>query len=173
MTSVLQPWVQELSFMQQSVLICAIRGEDGKFKNDPSKPIVRYMRRCILLSAFDGKALWGTHEEGGGSFTGPLPDGVDFNQACTWFLDARDSMHLHYYMHVTHAVEILGYKHPDRLLSSRWHYFYARLVNALHLRGELEADMDLRLSDQRDEWLKRSDYSEHTEADRAHMGKGD
>lgn len=173
MKSVLQDWVQELSFMQQSVLICAIRGEDGKLKHDPAKPIHRYLRRCVLMSAFDGKALWGTHDPGGGSFTGPMPENMNFEQACTWFLDARDGMALHYYMHFTHAVEILGYKHPDALVSARWFNFYSRLVNALHLRGELEADLDDRLSDKREGWLKRTDYSEHTPQDKADLAAMD
>lgn len=176
MRSVLQDWVQELSFMQQSVLICAIRGEDGKPKHASGKIIHRYLRRCVLFSAFDGKALWETHGDGGGSFTGPMPENVDFDKACTYFLDDRDSMALHYYMHFTHAVEILAYKFPDALISSRWLYFYARLVNALHLRGEMPEEMDERLGDKREGWLKRTDYSEHTPQDKADLlvmdGKG-
>lgn len=87
------------------------------------------------------------------------------------FLDDRDSMALHYYMHFTHAVEILGYKHPQSLISARWFYFYNRLVNALHLKGERMDEMDVRLGDSRVNWLKTTDYSEHTPQDSADMNK--
>lgn len=55
MRSVLQDWVHTLPLMQQSVLICAIRGEDGREKHAPGKIIHRYLRRCVLLSASASK----------------------------------------------------------------------------------------------------------------------
>ncbi len=70
--SVLQPWVQELNFMQQSVLLAAIRGPDGIHKNHIAKVLQRWYRRCILVSAFEGKIMTDPYAGGGGSFTGPL-----------------------------------------------------------------------------------------------------
>jgi hypothetical protein len=37
MSSVIQPWVSEIPFMQQTVLLTAIRGSDGCPKRHPSK----------------------------------------------------------------------------------------------------------------------------------------
>src|SRR5665213_3388169 len=73
-----QDWVHTISIMQQSVLLSAIRGPDGIRKNHVAKFLLRWYRRCVLISAFDGKALTDPCSVGGGSFTGPsakyLPD---------------------------------------------------------------------------------------------------
>lgn len=71
MPSVLQDWVQELPMMQQSVLLTAVRGPDSLPKYHPSKFLLRWYRRCILLSAMDGRVLTDPVEPVGGSFTGP------------------------------------------------------------------------------------------------------
>ena len=68
---VLQGWVQQLSFMQQTVLLTAIRGPDGLPKYGPTKLLLRWFRRCVLLSAMDGKVLDTPWDNNGGSFTGP------------------------------------------------------------------------------------------------------
>lgn len=64
MSSVLQPWVQELSFMQQSVLISAVRGPDGIGKYHKGKGLIKWYRRCILVSAFDNGILTDPYHEG-------------------------------------------------------------------------------------------------------------
>lgn len=71
MPTVMQDWTQEISMMQQSVLLTAVRGPDGLPKYHPSKYLLRWYRRCILLSAMDGKVLDNPVEPNGGSFTGP------------------------------------------------------------------------------------------------------
>ncbi len=67
-----QEWVTRLSIMMQSVLFAAVRAPDGLRKDHPVKVIMRWYRRSVLLSAFDGKPLLDPFEEGGGSFTGPF-----------------------------------------------------------------------------------------------------
>lgn len=67
-----QPWVTELSIMMQSVLFAAVRAPDGLRKDHPVKAIMRWYRRSVLISAFDGEALNDPFCEGGGSFTGPF-----------------------------------------------------------------------------------------------------
>ena len=71
---VLQPWVLNLTYMQQSVLITSVRGPDGIRKDHVAKLLLRWLRRCFLVSAFDGRALTDPVEQGGGSFTGPSLD---------------------------------------------------------------------------------------------------
>lgn len=71
MTSVLQDWVQDLTMMQQSVLLTAVRGPDALPKYHASKYLLRWYRRCILLSAMDQRVLKDPMEPNGGSFTGP------------------------------------------------------------------------------------------------------
>lgn len=75
--SVTQEWTYDLTFMMQSVLITAIRGPDGIHKNHVSKKLIRWLRRCVVLSAFDRTVLplpYDVGERKGGSFTGPSLD---------------------------------------------------------------------------------------------------
>lgn len=70
----LQDWVQGLPIMQQTVLLTAIRGPDGSPKYGATKNLLRWYRRCILVSALDGRPLTNPFDPGGGSFTGPSFD---------------------------------------------------------------------------------------------------
>ena len=72
MPSVLNDWVHDLPYMQQSVLLSAIRNADGIEKFHPQKQILKFYRRCVLKSAFDGREMLTAYEKGGGSFTGPI-----------------------------------------------------------------------------------------------------
>ncbi|WP_293006885.1 hypothetical protein [Nitrosomonas sp.] len=165
--SALQDWVTNLPIMQQSVLMSAIRGPDGIAKKHKCKPLIRWFRRCILLSAFEGIAIDNPYHPGGGSFTGPscrLPVSA-FGH--TWldsirdiesdFVDSRDELPFHYILHFIHAIEIVGYKHPDKMISMYWLELYSRLVIAMHLREESIEDMNFRLSDDEDNWMSVAD----------------
>ena len=177
-----QDWVHGISIMQQSVLLSAIRGCDGMPKKHKHKPLVKWYRRCVLISAFDGKALTDPFAPGGGSFTGPIaelrPAGMDgrlevggvvmteYDYRCSLlqrasddFVDSRDELPAHYTTHFMHAVEILGYKHPDPTVREFWNDFYLRLVHALHLWPETEAQLDSRLGDTYEGWQARNDVS--------------
>ena len=150
--SVLQDWVAGLSLMQQTVLLTAIRGPDGLRKESPAKPLMRAYRRVILLSAMDGRAL-DPYEEGGGSFTGPCthPDGP--RGVMVDFIKGVDEYPHHYLLHVIHATEIVGYKHPDWRVREDWGGFYRACCNDMHMAPETEAEMDRRLGDSRQGWL--------------------
>lgn len=154
MPSVLNKWVQDLTYMQQSVLLSAIRNADGIEKFHPQKALLKWYRRCVLLSAFDGRELRDHNEPGGGSFTGPVDD---IDRALDSFVTARDGMTLHYFAHAMHAFEILGYKHPDPTIREFWHRAYVRMVEALHVWPETEAQMDARLGDKMEGWQARND----------------
>lgn len=161
--SVLQDWVMELSFMQQTVLITCVRGPDGMAKYSSPKYIARWFRRCVLLSAMDGRVLTTPNEEGGGSFTGPSTDSdmesweIPMMQITDNFVRDEDCIPSHYMAHIRNGAQILGYKHPDLRIRKWWNRFYLRLVNLLHLHPESELEMDLRLGDNRENWLARGD----------------
>lgn len=158
-----QDWVCTLPIMQQSVLFAAIRNADGVEKRHPSKGLLRWFRRCILLSAFDGRALTDPNEPGGGSFTGTLSNQYEvtwsLEDAADYFLDSRDSMTLHYYAHAMHAFEIVGFHHPDRAIRDFWHGVYLRMCHALHMLPETLEMMELRLCDNEESWRARNDPS--------------
>jgi hypothetical protein len=135
---VLQPWVQQLCFMQQSVLLTGIRGCDGVLKEDASKFVTRQIRRAVLQSA---RPNWA-----GRTFLGEQ-DKLTPDDARTEFIRNHDHLPNHYLVHTMHAAEIIGYKHPDPQTAATWLKFYVDLVVSLHLKTETEAEMDARLSD--------------------------
>lgn len=169
--TVLQRWVEDLSFMQQTVLLAAVRGPDGVPKYGPTKMLLRWYRRCVLLSAMDRAVLSTPFQSGGGSFTGPSFDWTVARDNEGHALDWRDMMHVivgdylreldaiphHFQLHFMHAIEIVGYKHPDELIREWWHSTYLRLVHDMHLWPETEEQLDKRLGDDRDQWLARND----------------
>jgi len=143
--------------MQQSVLLSAIRNADGIPKFHKQKQLLRWYRRCVLKSAFDGKELTSPFEEGGGSFTGPINDTLP--KVLDDFIDSRDEMSFHYFMHAMHAFEILGYKHPVVSTREFWLEAYTRMVHCCHLWPETEEQMDSRLGDNEEGWKARNDPS--------------
>jgi hypothetical protein len=154
MPSVLQDWVMELPYMQQSVLLSAMRNADGVEKGHPSKDLIRWYRRCVVISAFDGVALIYPNSPGGGSYTGPVED---VNLAVDNFIRARDGMQLHYYAHTMHAFEIIGYKHPIDWIRKFWYNVYVRMCEALHCWPETEEQLNNRLGDSIEGWKARED----------------
>jgi len=163
MTPVTQPWTHELPMMQQTVLLTAVRGPDGLPKYGCVKMLLRWFRRCTLLSAIDGKALLNPYDNNGGSFTGPslqyeIKDWeAAMNQLADEYLTTLDAIPHHFQLHFMHAAEILGYKHPDERIQAWWRGLYYRLVNDMHLKPEFEDEMDERLGDSREGWLRRAD----------------
>lgn len=166
--SVLQDWVLDLPLMQQTVLLTAIRGPDNTPKYGPVKMLMRWYRRCVLISALDGRILTTPSDPRGGSFTGPSidpkgPDALhsgwepDMDRLVDEYLRSVDALPHHFHMHLMHAVEILGYQHPDRRIGAWWLAVYARFARDMHLLPELFADMNERLGDNRANWLKHAD----------------
>jgi hypothetical protein len=149
--------------MQQTVLITAIRGPDGIAKYDGVKSLLRWYRRCVLLSAMDGRALTNPYETNGGSFTGPsmtcCREDWETGMECiaSDYVKSLDALPHHFQMHLMHAVEIVGYHHPDERIRTWFNRLYRRLTNDMHLHEETISEMDERLGDSRSGWLKRAD----------------
>jgi len=164
--SVMQPWTTRISLMQQSVLMGIVRGPDGVPKYHPVKPILRWYRRCLLLSAIDGVILTNPTDPGGGSFTGPSYERID-SEDPPWqdcmdalfdkFMQHMDEMPIHYWLHMTHAIEIMGYKHDNPDIAWWWRRCYVRMVEAMHVWPERETQLDRRLGDTLEGWKARSD----------------
>src|SRR6185295_18556768 len=119
MKCVTQEWTHELPMMQQTVLLTAIRGPDGLPKYGGVKMLLRWYRRCVLLSAMDGKVLSNPYDNNGGSFTGPsfvprptMPHpSLYFNWESRMdavvgeYLREIDAIPHHFQMHFIHAAE--------------------------------------------------------------------
>jgi hypothetical protein len=175
-----QRWVLQIPFMQQSVLFAAVRAPDGLRKDHPVKVLLRWFRRCILLSAFDRRVLVDPFEPGGGSFTGPFeyhhaidflanvawPSGEWGDESVRWwaigamrkvYLRHVDEMPHHFQLHFMHAAQIVGVHHADEATRDWWKTFYLMIVNDAHLQPESDAAMNLRLSDNNAEWRAREE----------------
>jgi len=161
-----QEWVLKIPIMQQSVLFAAIRAPDGIRKDHPVKVLMRWYRRCVLLSAFDQKPLTSPFEGGGGSFTGPFDQGhaaTHFGMAVSgaWpkvrnmYLRHVDELPHHFQLHFMHAAQIVGVHHSDKSTARWWKEFYLMIVNDAHLHPETDIEMNARLSDNREEWIRR------------------
>lgn len=173
MPSVIQSWVQELPFMQQSVLLSSVRGPDGLEKYNAAKMLMRFYRRSIMISSLDNCVLTNPFDERGGSFTGPsfdygtCHDARKGNYFEKWHSSMRtvvdayvrgiDGMPAHFTNHFREAIEVLGYKHPDAYIREFWFNTYERLVRDLNLNPETLEQMEKRLSDNRNNWLASSD----------------
>lgn len=169
--SVLQDWVTTLPIMQQSVLLGAIRGPDGMPKYSAAKMLLRWYRRCVLISAFDKCVLTTPTDPRGGSFTGPSvsEDVIRANPRTHWtsFMESviddyfveYDSLPGHFTKHFMMACEILGYKHPDPVIQTWWKGLYFSLVSDAHLGPETCEEMDRRLSDDRTQWLMKAEQA--------------
>lgn len=156
MKNVLQDWVRELPLMMQTTLLTSIRGPDGCPKYGPTKMLLRWYRRCILVAAMEEVVLDNPYDGRGGSFMGPsyTPEGDRAGEPWTQrmfrildrYLRELDGIPHHFQMHLLHSAEILGYKHPDPIIGEWWNAVYLTLVKDLHLNPETETDLDERLS---------------------------
>jgi hypothetical protein len=174
--SVTQEWTWALSFMQQTVLLTAVRGPDGLPKYGGVKMLLRWYRRCILVSSPDGEVLGNPFDPRGGSFMGPSygprPMHTDgplvfavasenwqprMDEVMAEYLRELDAIPHHFQLHLLHAFEIVGYKHPWPPIRAWFLTAYERLVHDMHLWPETEEQLDERLSDSREGWLKRAD----------------
>lgn len=160
---VTQQWTHALTCMQQTVLLTAIRGPDGVAKYHPCKYLIRWYRRCVLLGALDHNVFENPYDPRGGSFTGPSYDRKfdhdwyePMNQVVERYLQSLDELPHHFQLHLMHAAEIVGYKHPDQKIRDWWYWVYLELVKDMHLSPETEAELDFRLGDSEAQWRSTS-----------------
>lgn len=138
MRSIVQDWACKLGLRHQGVLMTAIRGCDIVPKHDVSKSIARAFRADVL------NAHCGDPNKSK-SFIEVFDHGV-FIDLMDKFTSHLDHYPLHYVMHLTHAAEIIGYKHPDQNTSDRWRILYFTVCKRLHMTPETEAELDKRLN---------------------------
>jgi hypothetical protein len=135
MAGVLQDWVSELPLMQQSTLITALRGVDGVGKENPSKKLTRALRSIVCVDAQPDTE----HSFMNISNLISTKDLKDF-------LEDIDPYPIHFVLHLLFAIEIVGYKHPDRKVRGFYLAAYERIVYALHLNPETEDQLNQRLN---------------------------
>jgi hypothetical protein len=135
--SILQDWVMGLGLRHQGVLLTAVRGCDTAPKDDPSKLFVRCYRAVILNAHCGDPRKSRTFIE--------AVDPPELQERFKAFRKSVDHYPHHWVLHQTHAIEIVGYKHPNAVTRALWFNFYRALVTALHLNTETEEQLDARL----------------------------
>lgn len=150
--SVLQRWVMELPLRFQGSLVTAIRGCDlaPKFPLPPDstyvvengraigaeRELTAYLRWCVLNPA-------DPREVGiPGAFFQDTPP-------TDWKPSQFGHYPEHWYAHLMHAYEIVGYEHPNANIRATAHGIYRRFVHNLHLNPETRERLWERLTEDR------------------------
>jgi hypothetical protein len=120
-SSVVRPWVAELQWMCQSVLLLALRGCDTATKEDASKSVTRALRHVLLFNARNDASFMNLEPPA------ELPDLERYPQ--------------HWLAHTMHACEIVGYCHPDAVTRVKWNRLYVAFCQAWHVNPESKEEM--------------------------------
>lgn len=124
-------WMGKLGWKQQSVILSALRGPDNHYSPNVKK-ISRWIRSITQNNADP------THS---------YMKSVDLPSV----KECEDELYFastHYSLHLVFALEIIGYKHPDKETRSiALGYYLAFVEDIYHMKPETEADLDARLKD--------------------------
>lgn len=138
--SVLQDWVTNLPLRAQGTLLTAVRGCDDV----PKLPLDSTARQltCSIRHTFMNPA--DVREVG-------IEPGAFFqeNPPEDWKASELGHYPQHWYSHVMHAAEIIGYCHPDFAVRIKWRTIYYKMAHSLHLNHETQEEMMLRLTEDR------------------------
>ena len=137
MGSILKTWVTTLGLRYQGVLVSAVRGCDVAPRHGTGKVLQRIYRGEILNAHCGEAAKAKTY-----ILDADIPT---VKREAEAFLEDMDHLPLHYVMHLVHAVEILGYFHPDLVRRDVWHSFYLQACKKMHVRPESIGDLRERL----------------------------
>lgn len=135
--AVIHDWVCELPFMQQALLMTAMRGPDGCSKYNSAKIMVQYLRGVVLKPAEDIK---------GNEDTFMWVDFEHFEEHFKVFFKDTDGYPMHFLMHLIHAAEVVGYNHPEVRIKELWFRFYIKSCKSFHMNIESKEQMDKRMS---------------------------
>lgn len=125
MSSVLQPWLEDIPIRMQSTLVLSLRGPDGQ-RSPEIKKVQRWMR--------------------GLAFRPGNPDNVhEFMTAIEnvpWLKEknslARELEFCpqHFYSHLMHGLEVIGYSHPDNRVRRKACQIFFGMCTLMHLTPE-------------------------------------
>jgi hypothetical protein len=145
MKSVLQDWVMDLPLREQGTLLTAVRGCDFEAKSwssrgvaySPGRRLTAFIRFCFMNPA-DPREV--NYEEGSFFMSNPPEP-----------FKPSEFGHLpqHWYSHAMHALEVIGYRHPNTELSRKAYFLYVAMVHNLHLEPERLEAFETRLSEDR------------------------
>lgn len=133
--SVVQDWLSSLTWKQQTVLFCALRGPD--IGGSPEvKLMVRWIRSSILENAAPHKTFM------------KETDFKDISEIADEKPLCFDMLPTHFLGHLMHAFQVIGEFHPVEDRSKKSMKAYHDLCEYLHLNPETKEQMTSRLSDE-------------------------
>jgi hypothetical protein len=151
MPSVLQDWVMDLSLREQGTLLTGVRGCDlapktpaciderygcSTGEGSAERQLVAFLRFCILNPADEREIAIP------GSFFQSEPPR-------DWKPSQFGHYPLHWYSHLMHCFEVVGYRCPYPELRCYARDIYERMVRCLHLNPETLLQMQERLTEDR------------------------
>lgn len=132
MSSVLQPWVEALSWKMQTVLIQSLRAPDSHFCPTVKK-VSRWLRSKVLQNADVKHTFMKSNKQ--------LPDNKSLE-------DELGYCTLHYATHLVYGLEIVAYFHGATEVRAKAMELYEDLVtDTLHLAVESREHCEMRLAD--------------------------
>lgn len=149
--SVLQDWVMELPLRAQGTLTTGVRGCDLAPKNpkcidekygcstgeeSAERGLTSFLRYCFMVPA-DPREV-----DIPGAFFCSYPP-------ANWKPSQFGHYPEHWYAHIMHCFEVVGYCHPDERVATLAEQIYLRLVRNLHLYPETKEQMFERLTEDR------------------------
>lgn len=137
--SVLQEWVADLPLREQGTLMTCIRGCDLTPKepvDSLERQLVGFLRWCILNPADEREV-----DVPGAFFQSRIQR--------SWKASELGHYPLHWYSHVMHSAEVIGYRHPVPGVRADGFSIYRRMAESLHLNLESFEQMRERLSEDR------------------------
>jgi hypothetical protein len=144
--------------IDRHLLITAFHQRKSREAEDYNQDVIDGGGEPIVLSVEDDRDPWTmSHRE---LIDEQLSsDGWEelMHQVVDQYLRELDAIPHHFQLHLLHAAEIVGYKHPVERVRAWWFQTYTRLVHDMHLWPETEEQLDRRLGDNREQWLERND----------------
>jgi len=145
MGSVLQDWAEELPLRFQGTLLTAVRGCDFEPKTwtrtgvaySPGRRLASFIRYCFMNPA-DPREV-------------DAEEGAFFMSSAPEKFKPSEFGHLpqHWYSHAMHALEIVGYYHPDPAIAAMAANLYIKMVKNMHLNVETKEQQWTRLTEDR------------------------
>lgn len=130
--SVLQDWVVDLPIRMQSTLILGLRGPDTH-----ACPNIKSITRWLRSLAFKPGNPDNVRE-----FMGEQPFRILEKSAVAKELEFCTQ---HYYSHLLHALEVVGYTHSNSEISYHAFLLFEDMCKLFHLPVESRGDFDYRL----------------------------
>lgn len=134
----------ELPLREQGTLLTAVRGCDDEpkqwsargFADSPGRRLTAFIRWCFMNPA-DVREV-------------DIPGAFFQSQPPHPFKPSEfGHLPLHWNTHVMHALEVIGYRHPDDTIRGTANRLYVQMAHGLHLNPETVEQMIERLSEDR------------------------